>query len=287
MRIKPFTIERKNEDMRACGTETVQSPTEEQLENRPPFLKQMKQCVEEKSPENRSACVTQAMQYQQEQNPGNMLPYGAQAMQNPAVRYPEENYEVQKAETMEWVKTNGEIQRAREKARIRLCEAECRSLQKEEDQERKKAQYNELQVTDTGQIQLITRNLRIEANPRSVTDLTNPSITILTRAKNIDEKIFLFTGYVGKDKKEIYLDAKKIGSGSYLIKKFVSKGVTFKLSITMQKMFAIQLICVLLNNYSVEKLLPEMPGWMRWPDGRYTFVEQEDLTWEYIQQRIK
>lgn len=196
--------------------------------------------------------------------------------------------DLQKMEQIERIRTEGKMVRTIEKEKIRLAAAQMRSLQKEEEKELKKTLYEEIQMLENGELCVVTKNLRVEAIPRKVTNMTWPSLTVLRRAINSHEKIFEIHCQVAQKDCRLFLESNSVGSGTYLIRKFASVGVTFLLQTTaLQKKFATQLIAVLLKNRKGEKMLPEMVGWMKKGDGTYVFIEKREETWEYVKEKSK
>lgn len=208
-----------------------------------------------------------------------------EVMQRQQERYLRECSDLQKAAGIESIRTEGEIVRATEKEKIRIASAQIRKMQKEEEEERKKAIYEELRIMESGELRIITKNLRIETKPRIVTNMICPSLIVLRRAINNHEKIYKLCCRVAQNEREIFLESNSVGSGTYLVRKFASEGIIFFLPKTAsQKKIALQLIAILLKNSRDEKVLPEVEGWMKKTDGTYVFVERREETWGYVKE---
>ena len=156
-------------------------------------------------------------------------------------KYWKDTLDLQKAAELERIHTQAEIARAAEKEKIRLVGAQMRSLQKEEEEERKRAICEELQIAESGELHIVTKNLQIGAKPRIVTNMTHPVLFVLKRAKCKSEKIFEIRCRVSGEETAIFLNPEKIVSGTYLINKFASIGVVFLNSTVSEKKLAIQL----------------------------------------------
>lgn len=192
-----------------------------------------------------------------------------------------EQIRTQGATERELIRTQGEIIRATEKEKVRLASVQKRSLQREEEKERERAISEEIQLTENGELRVVTKNLRVDPIPRQVANITWPSLTVLRRARDISEKIFEVQCQVAAQENSIFLDSERVGSGRYLLNKFASIGVVFLSSTVSEKKLAIQLVSLLLRVSRDEKLMPEMVGWMKKKEGTYVFVEGEEDTWTY------
>lgn len=192
-----------------------------------------------------------------------------------------EQIRTQGATERELIRTQGEIIRATERENIRLEGAQKRSLQREEEKERERAIFQEIQLGENGELRVVTKNLRVDSTPRQVANMTWPLLTVLRRARDISEKIFEVQCQVAAREQSIFLDAERVGSGTYLLKKFASIGVVFLNSTVSEKKLAIQLVALLFRVSRDEKLMPEMVGWMKKKEGTYVFVEEEKDTWAY------
>ena len=76
------------------------------------------------------------------------------------------------------------------KACVRLEERRIRQQMKEIEEERRRNQGEDLVFGENGELQLVTTNLSFTAEPRQVTNMMSPKLTILKHEKDEDEKIF-------------------------------------------------------------------------------------------------
>ena len=163
---------------------------------------------------------------------------------------------------------------------IRLKGLIARQRLREAESERKKSTFEELLITSDGEVQIITRNLTIEAKPRAVTNMTVPHLAILKRLKDATEEIFLYRGIENHISRELFLNPQKAGKGSYLIKNFVLIGVQFHLPSAKAKELAIQLLALLISAGPEELLLADDEGYTEFPGKGFIYIGEEDLTWK-------
>ncbi len=163
---------------------------------------------------------------------------------------------------------------------IRLKGLAMRQHLRQLESERKRATFEELLITSEGELQLITRNLTIETTPRSVTNMTAPQMVILKRLKDETEEIFLLKCLVNNVPQKLFLDPKKAGRGSYLIKNLVLIGVYFHLPSDRAKEVAIQLLALLIAAGPKELLLADDEGYVEFPNRGLIYIGKENLTWK-------
>lgn len=156
---------------------------------------------------------------------------------------------------------------------------------KEEDEERRRGLHEDIEVTQEGKIQAITRNLSVAAEPRSIINMQKPSITVLKRLADPTEQIYLLNCVTNGCEKKIFLDTEKSGNGSYLVKKLGSAGVCFKVNkIAESKVLAVKLLCVLLD-FAREEFLSDCVGWYMMPGGHPKFTGEEEKTWNHAKKQ--
>lgn len=162
-----------------------------------------------------------------------------------------------------------------------------KQILKMEQKEFEKGIYEEVLVGANGEIQLVTRNAAINPKAREVTNMANPKLTIFVRGENADEEIFCLNCEVGGEERRIFLRPEKMATGGYLLRKFSSRGIYFKLSTARAKDVAIQLICKLLEGETKKVVLPEKCGWYKTSEGTFRFVEEGELTWKKAEKLSK
>ncbi len=173
------------------------------------------------------------------------------------------------------------------KACVRLEERRIRQQMKEIEEERRRNQGEDLVFGENGELQLVTTNLSFTAEPRQVTNMMSPKLTILKHEKDEDEKIFQVDFRIAERNLKIFLEPNEIGSGNYLLKKFASVGVIFYLKTARAKLVATRILCVLQQIFTEEEILPDDVGWIKSIDGKWRYVEEGDLTWERVKKLAK
>ena len=177
--------------------------------------------------------------------------------------------EIQKAAAKEAAKETVRIQSMQAKNQIR-----------EQEKERKKAVGEALQIMENGELQIVTENLSIQAIPRQVTNMRSPRLIVLKRQLDATEQIFQIICFVREEEKNIFMEKNQAGAGAYILRKFASEGIYFKMETAKAKKFVVQLLAILQEDREEEILLSELDGWMKMPDGQFRYVGKEDLTWE-------
>lgn len=184
-----------------------------------------------------------------------------------------------------------EIAKAEAKARavenVRLAGFYQRQMMKEQEVERRKNVYEEIVITSEGEIQIITRNLQIATNPREISNMKKPKLIIFMRMADETEKIFQIKFVLGMEEKQIFLAENLSGNGAYLLRKFASAGVYFKVSSSDSKKIVIQMLCKLLEKCEEKQFLPEKSGWYKMPNGQFHFWEEDMLTWKVVKKLAK
>lgn len=182
-----------------------------------------------------------------------------------------------------------ELVKAKEvaKATVRLETQAIKEKRKEEREERKRQIFEELSLLESGELALTTRNLQIEAKPRKITNMRNPYLTVLKRAEDLDESIYLIVCSLNNSKIEVFLDVDLAGKASYILRKFSAVGIIFMVSTAVAKQIINQLMAILIQNSQSVKILPDEPGWLRNSDGKFEFFGEGDLTWNRAKKMTK
>lgn len=200
------------------------------------------------------------------------------------------NWQQQKMQ-QEYMNDCREIQKAAAKEAVkeivRIQSMQIKTQLREQEKERKKAVGEALQIMVNGELQVITENLSIQTVPRRVTNMRDPKLTVLKRMTDEAEQIYYVRCFVGEREEEVFLEKNQAGTGSYILRKFASAGIRFFKGTAEAKKFAVQLISILREEYKEEKLLPELEGWVKMPDGQFQYVGNGDLTWEEVKKRCR
>lgn len=171
----------------------------------------------------------------------------------------------------------------REESKLRIYDSKMMMKQREE--ERRRSTYEEIVMDRDGNVIVVTRNLSIQAQPRQVTDMRSPQVYIAERKFGKIRRVFIVSCLVGECEKLIFLDAKKIDKGAYLLGKFAEAGISFFAPSARAKDYAKQLLAMLVRNGVVVEI-PDEVGWTVADDGKFWFVDDRRLTWEEIMQKI-
>lgn len=190
------------------------------------------------------------------------------------------------------IQVSREIQIANAKQKIQTEAAAERNLQRcilrEEISERRRGAFQEISISDTGEVSVITKNLFKDARPRNIVNLTSPELIRYIRVSNQMDIAYLLIGTVNESVESVFLDARKIGSGTYLLRKLTTCGVIFYSDKPEQKRsFAQQLLALLLQFEIPDRFVADTPGWLQLSAGIFTFVEEESLLWNQIATMIQ
>ncbi len=156
-----------------------------------------------------------------------------------------------------------------------------RNLMKEEERERRKAQFDMLKIDQNGKIFVETQNLQIQKVQREVANFLHPEMMELCRIKNPNDKLFLLTFDLNREIQYAILNPEKCGSPTYLIKKIAaSGGYIMANNQAKKKEFVLQLITFLISQTREKIYLPERREWyvdenqkLRFFLGRWTWEE--------------
>lgn len=158
---------------------------------------------------------------------------------------------------------------------------------KEEERERKKSQYDQLDLVN-GLVQVITCNLRNASMPIVVANFQQPVLFILKRLADDLDMAYCIQFVIGRCPKSIYFNKNKAGKGGYLLQKFASEGALFKAdSVARQKNYAHQLLAYLLNQNPDIIWIAEDEGWAEFPDTGWRYVEGGELTWKKVSKLVR
>lgn len=161
-------------------------------------------------------------------------------------------------------------------------------IQREEIEELRRGVYQEVQISEDGEIISITKNTFKDAKPRIITNIFSPELDRYVRISRQTDLAYRFSCSLNDDETEVFLDAHKIGSGTYLHKKFTSAGIIFYVDKpAQQKSYAQQMLALLLQDYIPDHYVADAPGWLQLPDNNFTFVKEGSLLWTNILAAIR
>jgi len=168
----------------------------------------------------------------------------------------------------------------------RTDEYERRLKLREEAKERQRAIVELIGFTDDGQLLVCTRNTSVQAQPRIISNMRKPCITILQHKDFIEAPCYLLECNVGEEEQYIFLSSNKLTHGNYLLGKLTAAGIYFSVSPAKIKPLLMQMIGVLVEHCDNKKCVPETAGWTKTSNG-YAFYSEEDLTWNKIKKLMK
>lgn len=171
----------------------------------------------------------------------------------------------------------------REESKMRVLDRRMKLHQ--EEKERKLASFEEIAIDQDGNVIVTTRNLSILAQPRQVVNMHSPQIYIAERSSGKIKRVLILSCWVREEEKRIFLDAKKVENGAYLLGKFAAVGISVLAPSARAKDYMRQLIALLVRQGVVADI-PNEPGWTVTENGRFLFVDEERLTWEKILMEI-
>lgn len=174
---------------------------------------------------------------------------------------------------------------AREKVKIDAME--CRIAIKDAEAERKKSVCDEVQLLTSGEMQIISKNLLVDAKPRHFTNMRSPHLVILRRMEDETDEIVLFKCSIENRDIEICIDTNRLGNGTYLVRKLAAKGIYFELPTVKAKQVAVRIFGILLNDKTGTEWLPDNSGWVKYENGNFSFIEEGEMTWKKAEKLAK
>lgn len=162
---------------------------------------------------------------------------------------------------------------------IRLQSYIARQQLRQKEEELRKASFDELVLTPEGKLQFITQNLSINAEPRSLTNMEKPHITILKRANEITQIILLITCIANGIQREIFFDPRKAEKFSYVKRKFSFAGIFLRIPKDQKKDFFSDLVELLIILGADERCVPDDVGYFESAEHGLVYVGEGDLTW--------
>lgn len=206
-----------------------------------------------------------------------MCDYGIPNNPNWQGRIAEDSYQdmrrINNTEMLAEVRRNAKISLELQKMELRQREEEA-----------KRGIYEEITFDEEGRPYLITRNLWIDAKPREFANLRCPKLIRAARISCLEEQVFIVSCEVNGETSMIYIDPKKIGSGTYLLGKLAAAGICIYAPEKKAKQYARLLICWLLR-YSDKSVIADEPGWIE-IDGKFSFIPEGSMTWLEIKKLL-
>lgn len=169
---------------------------------------------------------------------------------------------------------------------IRTQAQEVRRQNKERADERKRGQYETVEVTSSGEVRVTTKNLSVPTIPREITNMKKPHGKIFRRMDNPNESVFCLESSVGERSIKVYFKADEIGNGTYVLKKLSAQGISIWAKTVKAKKYAVQMLEMLILDAPVYQVA-DLPGWIKTEEDSFSFVEENCITWEYLKEVVK
>lgn len=171
---------------------------------------------------------------------------------------------------------------ARVNAKLNL---EYRKIElRQREQEAKRGIYEDIAFDEEGRLYMITRNLWIDTKPREFANLRYPKLARVARKSCLEEYAFIIDCKVNEKSRMIYLDPKKIGSGTYLLGKMAAAGICIQAPEKKAKQYARLMLSWLMRN-AEDLVIADEPGWIE-IDGDFLFIPEGNMTWREIKKLL-
>lgn len=193
-------------------------------------------------------------------------------------------------------RTDYEMERLRAASKIRVDEDYCKRLnavqireiaesekqiRDEKERERKKSQVECVTINNEGIPVVYTQNVVCGRTDRKITNLSQLAITRICCAEDTDKKMYILTARINAEEKWCVLAPGKCGSGAYVIRALASVGgIIIAKKLSLQKVYAVQLITILITTSTRQAVVPQKKGWYT-EDNRLRFFDN-DYTWERL-----
>lgn len=165
---------------------------------------------------------------------------------------------------------------------LRLQLEERKNLVKEYERELRKAQTEVITISEQGVVEVQTQDLRININPRVVTNFFFPEITIFRRLKNPTQEIYMFSADYSEQIRFVFLEPQKCGSGTYLMRRLAKIGCQiFAPTQALRKSYATQVMSLLILQRKNDFAVPDRREWYLDESGEIKFFNGK-WTWEEL-----
>lgn len=157
---------------------------------------------------------------------------------------------------------------------------------RDDHREAERAIIEVVEVDDTGNLYLLTKNTVVDAKPRWVSNMTSPAIVKITNGTR-EFCCFLLTCKIADKVVKIFLSPEKISRGDYLKNKLLNEGVIFRAgSAEKEKRLLQDLLARLIRDCTCEVVVPDREGWYK--DGEnFIHVEKGGFTWKCVEMLMK
>lgn len=187
------------------------------------------------------------------------------------------NVEMQKEIAKANIKVESQLRVASEKMRMR-----------EANQQRRKSQFESVEISDTGEVLLKTQNTLIDSIPRRLTNLRCPVLTELRNFERQKEKLYVLECSVNSVNKTLFFNEEKVGNPTYILKKIRSiGGIVFADLQSDEKKYVLRFWGMLVLLHREIIWLPERGGWFEDGTHKIRFCREGSLTWREAEELAK
>lgn len=171
-------------------------------------------------------------------------------------------------------KMNSEIIKGKaEEEKIIRCELE---------RERKKTQVESIAINNEGIPVVYTENVVCGKIDRVFSNISNPSITIVTCVEDDTKMGYIFQAKIGEKNVWSFLNPDECGRGAYVMRALTRMGVTILGKKTSDKKgYAVQLLALLIANPVKQVSVPKKRGWYQ--DDKVLKFFKSEYTWRKLQ----
>lgn len=165
---------------------------------------------------------------------------------------------------------------------------ERRLVLKEQADERKRSNFDEVLLDDNGEIFVKMGNLAIVTHPRHITNMRKPKVTVFHNVDPLVPPCYGIACIVDGKERYVFLDSSRIGTGRYLLRKFEAAGIYFiyKPKSGIPEIVH-RLVCMLISNSNCECELPNTEGWYTDSEGESKMAKKGDFTWTKLMTLVK
>lgn len=198
---------------------------------------------------------------------------------------------LEKTQILERMKADARIEedfrKQQNRQALRLQLEEKKNLVKEYERELRKAQTDVITISEQGVVEVQTQDLRININPRVVTNFFFPEITIFRRLKNPTQEIYMFSADYSEQIHFVFLEPQKCGSGTYLMRRLAKIGCQiFAPTQALRKSYATQLMSLLILQRKNDFAVPDRREWYLDESGKIKFFNGQ-WTWEELAECLR
>ena len=132
---------------------------------------------------------------------------------------------------------------------------------------------------------VFTQNVRVGRKDRICANIMYPKIVEIRRLGSEMDIYYLLDGVIGQRKKNVVLDPKQCGNGSYIVRALGSVGgQIYSSKVSYQKQYAYMLITYLIAECDEIIEIPDRKGW--YMDGKNNLQFWSGKPWKEIERCV-